>query len=275
MYELSCNATMFKADIDNARAILGGICWSQGLHTFKRLVYYAGPPQPHQKGLPNLEHVTQIPPPPNNQPSRPHPAWNALSDELTRSSYVLCLAYNVSPEKDFGSEADVDLNTVPGTLQWFDFPDPLKGQPFTQRRKLEIPGQGNLPMVMADNKYEFDKELIEETWSFVKKDEKEIPTKGDFEIAFTRYFKLPETDVEPSTQVVRLPAWSDLAPLDPAENWWVSIRSFAWEEKKPEEVKKAASQILEEKTNFDRFFKFEPVDRKDLDTRVPPPSRTM
>ncbi|KAK7920911.1 mediator complex- subunit Med18 [Apiospora marii] len=268
MYELSFNGTMLKADIDNARAILGGICWSKGLHTVKRIVYYAGPPQPHPKGLPKLEHVTQIPPPPNNQqPHRPHPAWNALSKEVSRSSYFLRLAYRVSPEKDFGSEADVDLNTVAGTLQWFDFPDPPKGQTFTQRRKLEIPGQGNLPMVMTDNKYEFDKELIEETWSFVKDD--------DFEIAFTRYFKLPEGGAEPPTQLARLPPWSDLAPLDPAEKWLVSIRSFAWEENNPEEVKKAVSQILEEKTFFDKFFTFEAVDRRDLDTRVPPPARTM
>ncbi|KAK8094311.1 hypothetical protein PG997_000996 [Apiospora hydei] len=272
MYELSFHGTMFKADIDNARSILNGICDSQGLHTIKRVVYYAGPPQPHKKGLPNQEHVMLMPPPPpppnkKPEPPRPHPAWPALCKELARSSYFLRLAYNVSPEKDFGSDVDVDLNLVPGTLQWFDFPDPPKGHPFTQRRKLEIPGQKNLPMVMADNNYEFDKELIEETWSFVKGE--------DFEIAFTRYFTLPERDVEPPTQVVRLPAWSDLAPLDPAEKWLVSIKSFAWEENNPEETKKAASQIMEEKLFFDRLFTFEAVDRRDLDTRVPPPGRTI
>lgn len=156
MYELSFNGTIFKADIDNARAVLGGICWSTGLHTVKRVLTYAGPPQPHPRGLPRLEHVTQISPTNNPQqpPSRPHPAWGALSKELSRSSYYVRLAYLVSPEKSFGAAAgDVDLNKEAGTLQWLDFPDPPKGQPFTQRRKMEIPGQGNLPMVMVDNKY--------------------------------------------------------------------------------------------------------------------------
>ncbi|KAK6824972.1 mediator of RNA polymerase II transcription subunit 18 [Apiospora arundinis] len=268
MYELSFNGTIFKADIDNARAVLGGICWSQGLHAVKRVLTYAGPPQPHPKGLPRLEHVTQIPPTNNpQQPPRPLPVWGALSKELLRSSYYVRLVYPVSPEKDFGNGLDVDLNAVAGTLQWLDFPDPPKGQPFTQRRKLEIPGQGNLPKVMVDNKYEFEQEFIEETWSFVKD--------GDFEIVLTRFFTLPQTDTETKTQATRLPPWSELRPLDPAGKWVVSIKSFAWEENNPEEVKKAASQILEERTFFDKLFTFEPVDRRDLDTRVPPPGRTM
>ncbi|KAK8107565.1 mediator complex- subunit Med18 [Apiospora kogelbergensis] len=258
MYELSFNGTIFKADIDNARAVLGGICWSTGLHTVKRVLTYAGPPQPHPRGLPRLEHVTQISPTNNPQqpPSRPHPAWGALSKELSRSSYYVRLAYLVSPEKSFGAAAgDVDLNKEAGTLQWLDFPDPPKGQPFTQRRKMEIPGQGNLPMVMVDNKYAFEYETIEETWSYVKD--------GDFGNRF---------HTPPHITTNRRGATHS---SDPSEKWLVSIRSFAWEESNPEEIKKATSQILEEKTFFDGLFTFEPVDRKDLDTRVPPPGRAM
>ena len=76
-----------------------------------------------------------------------------LAKQLARSSYVLHLEYEVSPDAgDFGGAGvAVDLNAAPGTLRWTDLPDPLRDTPVIQRKKVEIPDQRNLLAAMADN----------------------------------------------------------------------------------------------------------------------------
>ncbi len=143
MYELLLTARVRNDDFDMACAILEGLTWMQARRNVHRILFFAGQPQP--RGLPNQRYFRQSP---------TLPLWNELSKHLTRSSYVMQLAYEVFPETNFGTAAagtTVDFNSLPGTLRWIDLPDPLRDTPVIQRKKLEIPDQLNLPTAMVDN----------------------------------------------------------------------------------------------------------------------------
>lgn len=140
MYELFLTTPVRKDDFEMACAILQGLTCMQARQNVHRILYFAGQPQP--RGLFNQRCFRQSP---------ALPLWKELSKQLTRSSYVMQLAYDVSPETDFGNGAIVDLNSTPGTLRWMDLPDPLRDTPVTQRKKIDIPDQRNLLTALSDN----------------------------------------------------------------------------------------------------------------------------
>lgn len=144
MYELFLNAVVKDADFEMACAVLQGLTWMSARHNVYHISFYSGSPEP--KGLPALRSVQQ-----SRSPQLP--LWNELGKEFRRSSYVFQLAHEVSIDKDFGNGDAVDLNTVPGTLRWTEFPDPPreKGQLVMQRKKIDIPDQRNLLSMMTSN----------------------------------------------------------------------------------------------------------------------------
>lgn len=147
MYELFLTATVRKDDFAMACAILQGLTWMEARRETRRVLYFAGPPQPQPRGLPNGHRSVRPPPVPAAQA-----LWTELAKQLVRSSYILQVDYEVSPDAgDFGADRAADLNAAPGTLRWTDLPDPLRDTPVTQRKKVEIPDQRNLLAAMADN----------------------------------------------------------------------------------------------------------------------------
>jgi mediator of RNA polymerase II transcription subunit 18 len=147
MYELFLTTMVKDDDFEMASAVLQGLSWMTARHNVYRVSFFAGPPQP--KGLPTLRTIQQ------SLQQRPAELklWSELGRELSRSSFVFQLAHEVKVNQDFGSGNAMDLNTVPGTLRWTEFPDPHreKDQLVTHRRKIDIPGQKNLLEIMANN----------------------------------------------------------------------------------------------------------------------------
>lgn len=145
MHELFLTAVVGDGDFDMACAILQGLTWMTARHNVYRISLFTGQPQP--RGLTNLRSVQTT-----QQQARAYaPFWENLSKQLTRSSYILKLMHEVSIESDFGNDSEVDLNSLAGTLCWTDFPDPLRDTPVTQRKRIDIPDQKNLLLVMHDN----------------------------------------------------------------------------------------------------------------------------
>jgi mediator of RNA polymerase II transcription subunit 18, fungi type len=145
MHELFLTASVKDGDFQMASAILQGLTWMTARKTVHRVLFFAGQPQP--RGLPNLRYYQ------NPQGVRSMPAWNELNKQLTRSSYVLQVAYEVSPDTDFGKGNAADFNNTLGTLRWTDLPDPLRDTPVTQRKKIEIPDQKQLIATLGENNY--------------------------------------------------------------------------------------------------------------------------
>lgn len=78
--------------------------------------------------------------------------WKEISQNLLRQSYVIQARYDIAKERQ---TAPMDLIATPGMLRWTDFPEPPHGRPMlTQRKKIEIWDQRNLPIVMRDNNYQ-------------------------------------------------------------------------------------------------------------------------
>lgn len=147
MHELFLTAAVKDSEFETACAVLQGVTWMVARKTIHRELFFSGPPQP--KGLPKLPY------PPRGPPDRVRALWNELGKHLARSSYVLCLAYEVFADVDFGSGAAADLNALAGTLRWTDMPDPLRDTPVTQRKRIDIADQRGLLSAMADNGHEY------------------------------------------------------------------------------------------------------------------------
>ncbi|KAI1506379.1 mediator complex, subunit Med18 [Biscogniauxia marginata] len=248
MRELFLTASVKASEFDRACAIFQGLTWMTARKSTYRILFFAGQPQP--KGLPNTRNLRISP---------FTPLWNELSKQLSRSSYVLQVAYEVSPEMDFGKDAGMDFNNLKGTLRWTDMPDPLRDVPFVSRKKIEIPEQTLIPTILADNNHTYTGELIQESYSFVR---------GNVEFVFSRYYQPPESQGRP---VPVLPAWTDLRPVDPAQKWVLNVKLNVTDDTQPEKMKKAGEELMAIKMELEKLFDFKVLDRRVFDTRIAPP----
>ncbi|KAI0837231.1 mediator complex, subunit Med18 [Hypoxylon sp. FL0890] len=248
MRELFLTASVRDSDFQMACAVLQGLTWMTAHQSTHRILFFHGQPQP--KSLQNLRAL---------QGSRLLPLWKELSNQLARSSYVLQVAYEVVPDRDFGKENTMDFNTLPGTLRWTDLPDPLRDTPVTSRKKIEIPDQIQLPMALNDNGFRYTNEMIQESRSFVR---------DNVEFVFSRYYHLPDS---PGRPVASLPAFADLRPLDPAQKWVLNVKLNVLDDSQPDKIKKAMEELLNVKAELDKIFDFKPIDRRVFDTRIAPP----
>ncbi|KAI1411193.1 mediator complex, subunit Med18 [Hypoxylon sp. FL1857] len=248
MRELFLTASVKDADFQMACAVLQGLTWMTARRSVHRILFFHGQPQP--KPLKNTRAF---------QTSRHLLLWKELSNQLARSSYVLQIAYEIVPERDFGKENTMDFNALPGTLRWTDLPDPQRDTPVTSRKKIEIPDQTQLPVAMNDNGFRYKNEIIQESRSFVRE---------NVEFVFSRYYQLPDS---PGGPVASLPAFTDLRPLDPAQKWVLNVKLNVLDDSQPDKVKKAMEELLVVKAELDRLFDFKPIDRRVFDTRIAPP----
>lgn len=255
MHELFLTAAVKDGDFEMASAILQGLTWMTARHNVYRVSFYAGQPQP--RGFSNLKSI--LPPPQSNRGSGP--LWNELSKQLSRSSYVVQLEHEVSPDADFGNGATVDLNSVPGTLRWTDFPDPLRDTPITQRKRIDIPDQKGLIAAMADNQHTYKTEFIHETYSFIR---------GNEEFTLSRYYYLPGP-LGQTPPAATLPPFQDLKVVDPARKWTLNVKMNVMDDNQPEKMKKAHEALMKVKIELDQIFDFKIIDRRIFDTRIAPP----
>ncbi|KAK6955144.1 hypothetical protein Daesc_002775 [Daldinia eschscholtzii] len=256
MKELFLTASVKDSDFAMACAVLQGLTWMTARHAVHRILFFHGQPQP--KPL----KVTRA-----FQQSRFLQLWKDLSSQLSRSSYVIQLAYEVGPDRDFGKETNMEFNALPGTLRWTDLPDPLRDTPVTQRKKIEIPEQSSLPTALTDNGFQYKNEMIQESYSFVRE---------NVEFVFSRYYRLPPLDEQSGEQAedrprAALPPWADLRPVDPAQKWVLNVKLNVVDDSQPEKVKKANSELLAVKAELEKIFDFKAVDRRVFDTRIAPP----
>ncbi|KAI0131017.1 mediator complex, subunit Med18 [Daldinia grandis] len=248
MRELFLTASVKDSDFAMACAVLQGLTWMNARHTVHRILFFHGQPQPQPL------KVTRA-----FQQSRFLQLWKDLSSQLNRSSYVVQLAYELVPERDFGKETNMEFNALPGTLRWTDLPDPLRDTPVTQRKKIEIPEQNSLPTALTDNGFQYKNEIIQESYSFVRE---------NVEFVFSRYYHLPESQGRP---LAALPPWADLRPVDPAQKWVLNVKLNVIDDSQPEKVKKANGELLVVKAELEKIFDFKSVDRRVFDTRIAPP----
>lgn len=141
-------ATVDDRDFSTACSILGGVCAMEPWQSINRVLYYQGPPKP--SGLSNQSSI--------EKPVRKNtaPLWKELHQNLTRQSFIVQARYDILKDRDMGSSATpMDINTTGGTLRWTDFPDPPHGKPvLTQRKKVELWDQKNIPSVLTDNQHQ-------------------------------------------------------------------------------------------------------------------------
>lgn len=155
----------------------------------------------------------------------------------------------------------MEFNNLPGTLRWTDLPDPLKDTPITQRKKIEIPDQLNLPVAMTDNGFQYKNEMIQESYSFIRE---------NIEFVFSRYYHIPEPP-SPGQPVKSLPAFDNLRPVDPAQKWVLNIKLNVLEDNQPDKVRKASEELLRVRIELEKLFDFKILDRRIFDTRIAPP----
>ncbi|KAI2463507.1 mediator complex, subunit Med18 [Annulohypoxylon bovei var. microspora] len=248
MRELFLTASVKDADFSMTCAVFQGLTWMTARRSVHRILFFHGQPQP--KPLKNTRAFQQ---------SRLLPLWKELSNQLARSSYVLQVAYEVLPDKDFGKGTAMEFHALPGTLRWTDLPDPLRDTPVTSRKKIEIPDQPALPLAMADNGFQYKNEMIQESYSFVR---------DNIEFVFSRYYHLPES---PNRPVATLPAFTDLRPVDSAQKWVLNVKLNVLDDNQPDKVRKASEELLGVKAELDRLFDFKILDRRVFDTRIAPP----
>ena len=148
MYEVFMTATVDDRDFSTACSILGGVCAMEPWQSINRVLYYQGPPKP--SGLSNQSSI--------EKPVRKNaaPLWKELHQNLSRQSFIVQARYDIVKDRDMGSSATpMDVNTAGGTLRWTDFPDPPHGKPvLTQRKKVELWDQKNIPSVLTDNQHQ-------------------------------------------------------------------------------------------------------------------------
>ncbi|KAI2632125.1 mediator complex, subunit Med18 [Hypoxylon sp. NC1633] len=248
MRELFLTASVRDGDFAMACSVFQGLTWMTARQSVHRILFYHGQPQP--KALKNTRTFQQ---------SRFLPLWKELSNQMARASYVLQVAYEVLPDKDFGRGTAMEFNSLPGTLRWTDLPDPLRDTPITSRKKIEIPEQSSLPTAMTDNGFRYMNEIIQESYTFVRE---------NVEFVFSRYYRLPDS---PGRPVTTLPAWADLRPIDPAQKWVLNVKLNVLEDSQPEKVRKANEELLGVKMELDKLFDFKHIDRRVFDTRIAPP----
>ena len=147
MYEIFLTALVEDADFAAACSVLSGLCGMSPWESIHRVLYFQGPGRP--AGISNQSSI--------EKPMRKDAAllWKDLHQNLSRQSFVLQTRYEVIKDRDMGPNASpTNLDTLPGILQYTDFPDPPRGQPLlTQRKKVELWEQKRLSSIMRDNGY--------------------------------------------------------------------------------------------------------------------------
>ncbi|KAI0393561.1 hypothetical protein F5Y17DRAFT_431976 [Xylariaceae sp. FL0594] len=284
MHELFLTASVNPTDFDTVCAILQGLTWMTARRSVYRVLYFAGQPQP--TGLPKLPARGMLP----RQQERQ--LWADLHKQLLRSSYILQAHFEVPSEADFGKEAPMDLPHLPATLRWTDLPDvlkepqtalrkknlppapnvpvpvaePVKDSPIISRKKIDIPFSAGLVLALSENKQTYKNELIQEVYSFHKE---------KLEISLSRYYYIPaESNAGGRRPAPQLPAWDALRPVDDdaAHNKWVlNLKLNVSEDEQPENLAKAQEELMRHKTEFEKLFEFQMLDRRVFDTRIAPP----
>lgn len=93
--------------------------------------------------------------------------------------------------------------------------------------------------------------------------------RANVEFSFSRYYHPGAAGH--SSPLSSLPAWADLRPIDPANNWVLAVRLFVAEDNQPEKMKKANEELMAVKTELEKLFDFQAIDRRVFDTRIVPP----
>ncbi|KAL7957337.1 mediator complex, subunit Med18 [Trichoderma compactum] len=262
MYELFLTALVEDGDINTALAVLSGFCSMQPWESVSRVIYFQGPPRP--SGITNQRSF--------EKPIRKEAAllWKELHQNLSRQSFVLQARYEIYKDRDLGPSAEpVDLDTVPGTLRWTDFPDPPRNQPIlTQRKKVELWEQRKLLSVLRENNHQFKTETIEDTYRFFRDDVEFCLTRHYFIGPLEDYVPLAAKSAPPTEPKSALPAWESLTRVDSQNRWILQVKAHVVQDNKPDEIKKAQDQLLKFRTDLEGVFDFKVIDRKVHDTRV-------
>lgn len=284
MHELFLMAVVPDADLERAQALLQGLCGMTAHRTLRRVLFFAGPPQP--RGLAVRRSI------PNPQQR----LWADLHQQMTRQSFIVQARYTVRPE-DFGPpqqqndppkqtrNAAIASGSMPGLLRWQDLPDPTSSSSAagilrltTQRKKIDIPDTRNLPAILADNSYHFKAELVHESITFYN---------NGTEYSLERMHRLPDATSAPTEQapqgvpvpLTELPSWDELrAPglcMDPSGQWLLFVRRHVVEDTSPEKMKKALEQLDAARAQLTGAFEFRAVDRRAHDTRIERPINNM
>jgi mediator of RNA polymerase II transcription subunit 18, fungi type len=151
MYEIFLSAVVNDDDVKAACDVLSGLCAMPPWYSLHHVLYFKGPPR--ATGLSSQKSL-------DKSARKDFPTWRELHQHLNRQSFILQARYEVFKEKDFvgpgveDTQNGKDFNSQLGTLRWTDFPEPPNNRAWlTQRKKLEIWEQKNLPAIMSDNKH--------------------------------------------------------------------------------------------------------------------------
>lgn len=119
-----------------------------------------------------------------------------------------------------------------------------------------------LRLILTDST-RYKNEVIQESYSFIR---------DNVEFVFSRYYYLAKS---PGRPVTSIPNWTDLRPIDPAQNWVLNVKLNAPDDSQPEKIRKAGEELLAVKEELDKLFEFRVIDRKVFDTRITPPPVTV
>ncbi|KAI3393424.1 hypothetical protein diail_4260 [Diaporthe ilicicola] len=281
MYELFLTAFINDVDFDNARSILSSYCWSDPSPRIYRVFHFAGPAQP--KALAKRNNINGIRPAPDPfmsglpgaEPLQAQmgayvdPAWKELSDIIKKQSYIVSARYQLSRASDFGGAGPHrQLASAPGALFWAEVPDPASvagGQSLVmQRKKIEIWGQLNLPVVLGENEFRLRGQLVEETHDIYHRDDPML------EFSLVRQYTAPASSSSSSQgPSAPLPAFDTLDKVDPAGKWTLWVRYHVHDDSAPEKIKAARDALLKARDDLAPCgFDFKVLDRKVFDTQL-------
>jgi mediator of RNA polymerase II transcription subunit 18 len=272
MFELTLSTVVKDGDLKMACAVLGGLCAMEPWHDLHHVLFFKGPTQPR-----GIAKTSSIP----DYRSRKESAtlWKELHQNLVKQSSVVRAKYEVFKDVDFGKPVP-DLNAKPGTLVWADFPDPPQNLRLqvTQRKKVEIWEQNNLPTIMSDNNYayvltdmlpcvasglltrhRFKSEAIEEALHFYR---------DDVEFCLFRHYPLPPVISDKPKPLGALPPWENMTVIDKEKRWLFVGKYHVVQDTKPDEVKKGCDVLMNIKKELEGVFDFKNYDRRCHDTRI-------
>ena len=165
-----------------------------------------------------------------------------------------------------------DLNALPGTLHWTDIPDAKPLNPLVvQRRIVEVQDQKGLLGILAENGCSFQREAVLVSFAYVR---------DNVQFVFERYYPVPHATFVPELQqqptgvleprpAPLLPPAAALEPLGAGSVWLLTARCHVLEEGQPELVARGVEDLAGVAAELQGVFRFRPVDRRRLDTRVP------
>ncbi|RMJ12218.1 hypothetical protein BHE90_000539 [Fusarium euwallaceae] len=257
MYEVFLTAIVDDSSFSAACAVLSGLCGMRPWQNFQRVLYFHGPPR--AGGMTNQANM--------DKPMRKDLVylWKEISQNLLRQSYVIQARYDVPKDPQ---AAPMDLLATPGMLRWTDFPEPPHGRPMlTQRKKIEIWEQRNLPLVLRDNNYQFKTEIMEEVHRFYRDDVEFCLFRSYFLHPQHRYVSA-ESKTEQFLPLDSLPPLDSLVPIDMEKRWFLHVKTHVMSDNKPDDLRKAQDQLLAIRAELEGVFDFRSIDRKVYDTRI-------